>query len=189
MKKIFSLGIASAVLALTAVAASAGVAPVAPETAVAGETVTFDVVTTSEVEDIQFKVEVEGLEFVSAEPHAAGAWDEANAGFALATANALAEGTTVLSLTYTVTADVDSDISFALVATDDSYADAVDSTAVTVTVVEGDEPTADTNEPTDEPTDEPTGETDEPNVPTGVALAVVPAVLAGAAVVVAKKRK
>ena len=120
-----------------------------------------------------------------------------------------ADGTVLLTLTYTVDAAADEEISVALVP-DAGFTD-ISADPVSAVVVGDAEPVSDETVTTDDvPTtdDEPSVTVDESseesteentkddnngdnkgNPGTGVALAVVPAVLAGAAIVVAKKRK
>lgn len=191
MKKIISMGIASAVLALTAIAASADMVAATADKAVAGKDITVTVSTTAEVESFGFVVSGTGLEVT-----AATATEEGTA-----FANALEDGTvkvggfnvggykagTVLAtITFTVTGDVDTDAVVAL-ANGEGYDEALQNLIVKVEAEGTTDPTDPGKEdPTDPGKEDPT----DPSSPeTGVALAVVPAVLAGAAVVVAKKRK
>lgn len=200
MKKILSLGVAAAVVSMTAVAASAAIEPVILEEAVAGQTITVEVRANDiAVSDIGFTVVAsDNLELVDATADAAGIFNAENGKFAWASMSDCEPGALLLTLTYTV--GDGEEVSVALES--DIYADALGE-AATATIVAGgedlgdpdeggddiivDEPTTDeptTDEPaTDEPTDEPA------NPDTGIALAVVPAVLAGAAIVVSKKRK
>lgn len=204
MKKILSLGVAAAVLSVTAVAASAAIAPTIINDAVAGEQITVEVVATGVATNAaQFNVVAsDNLTLVSSDVTTNGFAAFNNNKFAWANTSAPAEGEVLLTLVYDVTAAADEEISVALTPDAGFEAD-VDGTAAVAVVVDGetdvpavtDEPVESTEEPiivTDEPvvSDEPisdeTGDTE--NVPTGIALAVVPAVLAGAAIVVAKKR-
>lgn len=200
MKKIVSLGVASAVLALTAVAASAAtsensVKAVADSgnTYATGSEVSFDIVAVgSGVENAQLYFDVEGLEFVDATA-------DADLGFmALPNADnnflaiagglkgAAPDGAVIATAKFTVTAAEGEAVKFALKA-DPDYTDvAVDTTGVVDTAA-----AAGTSEPTsgdnsDESSDSNGGTT---NPGTGIALAVVPAVIAGAAVVVAAKKR
>lgn len=197
MKKILSLGVAAAVVSMTAVAASAAVEPVILDEAVAGSTITVEVVVNGDaIEDAQFTVEAsDNLEFVSADAIDSGVFNEGK--FACASMNGYEDGTVLLTLTYTV--GEGDEISIELTSDDAAYA-AMLGEAVTAEIVDDadiipDEPIPD--EPVDpivpdEPTtpDDPdAGNTDTDNVPTGIALAVAPAVIAGAAIVVSKKRK
>ena len=216
MKKILSLGAAAAVLSLTAVAASAAITPkFTTDAAVAGETVTVEIVAEGMTQaGTQFNVVAsENLELVEAVKGSVdGAFVEfSNNKFAFAATAPAADGTLLLTLTYTVNAAADEEVSVALVP-DEGFVD-IDAAPAVRVVVDGNtditveptveetyeetteegglttvEDTAET-EPTDEGGED-NGETDNKGNPiTGVGLAVVPAVLAGAAIVVAKKRK
>lgn len=219
MKKILSLGVAAAVLSMTAVAASATLAPVIiDDAAVAGETITVEIVATGVTTDALegSVVASDNLTFVDCTPGAGLAMFNYPK-FAWANSAAPAEGEVLYTLTFTVNAAADEEISVALApaASFEAFIDAAPAVAVVVdgeadvtvepTAEPTEEPTAEveptvepteevdptvepTVEPTEEPTEEPADTTDN-NVSTGVALAVVPAVLAGAAIVVAKKRK
>ncbi len=213
MKKILSLGAAAAVLSLTAVAASAAIAPtMTPASPVAGESVTVEIVANGMTQDATtFTVNAsDNLTLTENAPVNGGLFNPETGKFAWAGTAVPADGTVLLTLTYTVDAAADEEVSVSLVA-DAGFTD-ISADAVAAVVVDGvDTPVTDvTTEPvTTEPvttddnnglqTTEPVSEpaTVEPTVPddgkgnpgTGVALAVVPAVLAGAAIVVAKKRK
>lgn len=201
MKKILSLGVAAAVVSMTAVAASAAIEPVILDEAVAGSTITVEVVVNGDaIEDAQFTVETsDNLELVEATPDASGVYNEGK--FACASMTGYEDGAVLLTLVYTV--GEGDEVSVELKSDDATYA-AMLGEAVTAEIVDGSEdlpPVVEPDDPgdiiepgTDEPgTDEPS--TDEPstgdegNVPTGIALAVAPAVIAGAAIVVSKKRK
>lgn len=199
MKKIISMGIASAVLALTAIAASADMVASTADKAVAGKDITVNISTTAEVESFGFVVSGTGLEVKTAEATGEGT----------AFANVLEDGTVkvggfnvggykanavLATITFTVTGDVDSKAVVSL-ANGEGYDEALTNLTVTVEA----EGSGDTSTSTDsgdstgdqsgDQSGDSTGDNTGDNVPTGVALAVVPAVLAGAAVVVAKKRK
>lgn len=218
MKKILSLGAAAAVLSLTAVAASAAIAPSFVGDAVTGETITVEVIANGMTQDATtFTVKAsENLTLVDSVPTEIGsaAWNKDTGVFAWAKATPAADGTVFLTLTYTVDAAADEEISVSIVAAD-GFTDIDAAPAVAIVKSGAPEVNDPTAEPTTEPTAEPTTnespvivpETQEPapvdpagpgeekpgdnkgNPDTGVALAVVPAVLAGAAIVVAKKRK
>ena len=181
MKKIISMGIASAVLALTAIAASADMAAsVVEEKAVADGTVTVEVKTTVDVEDFGFNILAGGLEVVSVSVNedntAAAAQEDGSYNITGASMKGWKAGETVATITYTVTAEVGDTVAVALSGMK-GYEDVVFTPFEAMTVVEAGQP----GQPV---------QPDQPDNPgTGVALAVVPAVLAGAAVVVAKKRK
>lgn len=221
MKKILSLGAAAAVLSLTAVAASAAITPkFSTDAPVAGDTIKVEIVAEGMTQNAtQFTVVAsDNLTLTDNDP-GVGYYSTATNRFTWAAAKVPADGTVLLTLTYTVDAAADDEISVSLVP-DEGFADISGEPVAVVVVDEAgsdvsvEEPTIEeptTEEPTDETvtTDEGgltdvsseegssenggdngnTGNNGETNPPTGVALAVVPAVLAGAAIVVAKKRK
>lgn len=217
MKKILSLGVAAAVVSLTAVAASAAIAPAFDTDApVAGGTLTVQVVANGMTQEATtFTVNAsEGLTLTANEAVTGGIFSTETNKFAWAGTAVPADGTVLLTLTYTVDAAADSEVSVSL--TPDAGFTDISADAVAAVVVAGastDVPnvTVETTETvetvetveTEQPTVIETAETDETtetvdtkpaddgkgNPGTGVALAVVPAVLAGAAIVVAKKRK
>lgn len=213
MKKILSLGVAAAVVSLTAVAASAAIAPAFDTDApVAGETLTVQVVANGMTQEATtFTVNAsEGLTLTANEAVTGGIFSTETNKFAWAGTAVPADGTVLLTLTYTVDAAADSEVSVSL--TPDAGFTDISADAVAAVVVAGastDVPnvtvetteTVETVESTEQPgvvtTDEekPATEDTKPaddgkgNPGTGVALAVVPAVLAGATIVVAKKRK
>lgn len=215
MKKILSLGAAAAVLSLTAVAASAAIAPTfTPATPVAGDTVTVEIVANGMTQDATtFTVKAsDNLTLVDNAPVAGGLFSTETNKFAWAGTSVPADGTVLLTLTYTVDAAADDEVSVSLVP-DAGFTD-IAADAVAAVVVDGAD-TSDTDITIDSSSEETT--TDEStddngivstedntadatkdadnnndgkgNPETGIALAVVPAVLAGAAIVVAKKRK
>lgn len=214
MKKILSLGVAAAVVSMTAVAASAAIEPVIlDEEVVVGSTITVEIqaneVATS---DIQFTVVAsDNLELVEAEADAAGIFNEETGKFAWASAKDCEDGFVFLTLTYNVLDTEAEDISVAIESGDEAYDDMIAEDAVEAVIVDdvSDEPIPDEpipdepiepdepidpiipDEPVDpiEPEEPDAGNTDTDNVPTGIALAVAPAVIAGAAIVVSKKRK
>lgn len=196
MKKILSLGVAAAVVSMTAVAASAAIEPIILEEAVAGQTITVEVRATDvAVSDIGFTVVAsENLELVDAVADANGIFNAENGKFAWASMSDCEPGALLLTLTYTV--GEGEEVSVGLES--DIYADLLAADAATAAIVDGgedlpdeggdiiiDDPTVEA--PAEDPTDDPAQDTD--NAETGIALAVVPAVLAGAAIVVSKKRK
>lgn len=208
MKKILSLGAAAAVLSLTAVAASAAIAPAfSTDAPVAGENVTVEIVATGMTQEATtFTVQAsDNLTLVDAAKTDSGLaeFNKDTNKFAWAGSSVPADGTVLLTLTYTVDAAADEEISVALVPDagfTDISADAV--TAVVVgdaepvsdeTVTTDDEPSVTVDESSEESTEDTADDNNngdnKGNPGTGVALAVVPAVLAGAAIVVAKKRK
>ncbi len=211
MKKILSLGVASAVLSLTAVAASAAITPVVSDTAVEGEQVVVEVVANGFTDvATQFVVNAsENLTLVDATTTDKGlpAFNADTMHFAWAGTEAPADGTVLLTLVFDVNAAADEEVTVSLTA-DAGFETGVAADVVSTTVVAADDDTSDidsddTEDPddtsddglddgddtSDDTTSDDGDNTDEPNPPAGVALAVVPAVLAGAAVVVAKKRK
>ncbi len=222
MKKILSLGAAAAVLSLTAVAASAAIAPtMTPATPVAGDNVTVEIVANGMTQDATtFTVKAsDNLTLVDNAPVAGGLFSAETNKFAWAGTSVPADGTVLLTLTYTVNAAADEEVSVSLVP-DAGFTD-IAADAVAAVVVDG----ADTSDTDLVPTTDETVTTDDETVTTddnggvvssdesadadktadaadgdnkgdgkgnpetGIALAVVPAVLAGAAIVVAKKRK
>lgn len=213
MKKILSLGVASAVLSLTAVAASAAITPVVSDTAVEGEQVVVEVVANGFTDvATQFVVNAsENLTLVDATTTDKGlpAFNADTMHFAWAGTEAPADGTVLLTLVFDVNAAADEEVTVSLTA-DAGFETGIDAAEVAATVVAAGEDNSDISDDTsddetsddtsddgglddsDDTSDDTSGDgdnTDEPNPPAGVALAVVPAVLAGAAVVVAKKRK
>lgn len=181
MKKIISMGIASAVLALTAIAASADIEATTDATKVAtGDTVKVVVKTSADIEDFDFFVLADGLEYVGEEPNGGVGGIQADGSYRTngAAIGGWKSGDTIVTLTYTVTAAEGETVAVALKGAPGYDTDAyVYTTFETLTVGEAGQP----GQPV---------QPDQPDNPgTGVALAVVPAVLAGAAVVVAKKRK
>lgn len=220
MKKILSLGAAAAVLSLTAVAASAAIEPkLSTDAPVAGETVTVEVVATGMTQEATtFTVKAsDNLTLVDAVKTDSGLaeFNKDTNKFAWAGSSVPADGTVLLTLTYTVDAAADEEISVALVA-DAGFVD-ISADAVSAVVVGGADNVSDetssedsievsseessddsgltsSDETSSEESTEDAGNADNTdnnkgNPNTGVALAVVPAVLAGAAIVVAKKRK
>ncbi|MBQ8195030.1 MAG: hypothetical protein IJZ47_06655 [Oscillospiraceae bacterium] len=208
MKKILSLGVAAAVLSLTAVAASAAIAPTIINEAVEGEQITVEIVANGiTANGTQFNVAAsEGLTLDDTQTvKAAKGFSEWNGTkFVWADSAAPEDGTVLLTLVYTVDAAADEEISITLTPDAGFEAD-IDATPYAAVVVSGApevaDPTVDTVVDTVDTSDvivdtsdvvvdtvdtADTAETE--NVPTGIALAVVPAVLAGAAIVVAKKR-
>lgn len=184
MKKIISMGIASAVLALTAVAASATITATSADKVVNGKTVKVEITTDADIEAFGFNLAAEGLTATAADVQVEGLivpGDAADGSINIngASVDGFKAGTVLATVTYTVTAETGADVAVALT----NVAGMKDEfTNFTAKVVE--EGAADPTKPAD-----PTDPTDPDQPGTGVALAVVPAVLAGAAVVVAKKRK
>lgn len=190
MKKIISMGIASAVLALTAIAASADITATGAAEVEAGKTVEVTVTTTAAMEAYGITLAADGLETTLENVKVAFVDTDVT--------NVLADGSVVLTgakatgykagdvlatITYTVTAAKDADVNIAL-----ANMEGMDDVLVNYTAKVVDAAATDPTQPTD-PTTDPTDPTQPENPDTGVALAIVPAVIAGAAVVVAKKRK
>lgn len=185
MKKIISLGIASAVLALTAISASAEIAPVLVGAPVEGSTYKVTITTDAEITDFQLNVVAEGatitdadIEMVGTGLTAASVKDDGSVNLVgSAGTGKYGAGTELANLTYTVTGAEGDDFSITVTG------EGANGEAVTATIEKGDG----TQNPGNPGTPGTPGDKDNPD--TGIALAVVPAVLAGAAVVVAKKRK
>lgn len=212
MKKILSLGAAAAVLSLTAVAASAqivatdnGTAPVAGGEYVVEIKVDGEFPLVSDLAATQFTVEAsDNLTLASFTKTSTGMaeFNEERMSFTYANSEAPADGTVLLSLVFTVDAAAEEEVSVKIVP-DAGFEAGVDVDAITSVVVDvTDEPISDEPVPTETP--EPTVETepaisvdtpptetpdDNNNPETGVALAVIPALVAGAAAVVAAKKR
>lgn len=212
MKKILSLGAAAAVLSLTAVAASAqivatdnGTAPVAGGEYVVEIKVDGEFPLVSDLAATQFTVEAsDNLTLASFTKTSTGMaeFNEERMSFTYANSEAPADGTVLLSLVFTVDAAAEEEVSVKIVP-DAGFEAGVDVDAITSVVVDvTDEPISDEPVPTETP--EPTVETepaisvdtpptetpdDNDNPGTGVALAVIPALVAGAAAVVAAKKR
>lgn len=203
MKKIISLGIASAICAITAISASA--APAYYDNATGEVTtdgvITVDVKAGEEIKDgIAFKIETEGLEVQDAKnpgSYTLNQYVAANQTFMVSGGESfdLKAGDVICTITAKVTAKAGEQISISLIDNTGVYTSVLPDIAYTDTV-KGAE-TSDTSSDTstsetssDTSTDTSDTEKDPDKSPaTGVALAVVPAVLAAAGVVVAKKRK
>lgn len=193
MKKILSMGIASAVLALTAIAASADIVAASNDNPVKDGTITVEITTTEALTKFGFTVAGTGLEVVDVATGEGGLISTNTAedgSTVVAGVGTFAEGGVLATITFTVTGDTGSEVAVNLANFKDNEATYQN---LKLTVVDGTtNPGTDPVDPGTDPVDpgtEPGG--DDPTTPpeTGVALAVVPAVLAGAAVVVAKKRK
>lgn len=140
MKKILSLGAAAAVLSLTAVAASAAITPAfSTDAPVAGETVTVEIVATGMTQEATtFTVEAsENLTLTDAVKTDAGLaeFNTETKKFAWAGSSVPADGTVLLTLTYTVDAAADEEISVKLVP-DAGFTD-ISADAITAVVVGG----------------------------------------------------
>ncbi len=217
MKKILSLGVAAAIASMTAIAASAAVEPVVIDgDFTEGSTVTIELQAQG-VDKANFKATIEtaGLEFVSAEVEGMGGG--LKEGVLIWVDGAAPEdGDVLATLTYNVTAAAGETASFALTPASgyENYVDVtlnIEKEVIEVTtggddttggdiIDGGDDTTGDDTTGGDATGDDATGddagstdgaddENKAENPDTGIALAVVPAVLAGAAIVVSKKRK
>lgn len=204
MKKIISMGVASAVLALTAVAASAeattGTLKVAfdQESFGAGDEITATVTLTGNADSAQFYVKTEGLTLKKYEGTknvqiAMMNDDTTSDKFGMVSLSLIKEPGAVLTLTYEVTAAEGTEAKIYLAAdpNDSSFDGMVDPTDVATVVAgaasnnsgePGSSDVADSN-------DSSNTNNGEGNANTGIALAIVPAVIAGAAVVVAAKKR
>lgn len=204
MKKIISMGIASAVLALTAIAASADIKADTADKAVSGKTIKVEITTTAEITDCGFIVSATGLEVESVDTTTVGSTivnkvkedGTVKIGGMADAGKTIKAGTVLATITYTVTGATGDAIAVAIDTASQGYDDVPVNYTATVVAEETSDPTS--SDPTSESGSESTSESGSESgsgeggsdVPgTGVALAVVPAVLAGAAVVVAKKRK
>lgn len=196
MKKIISLGLASAVCALTAVAASADAAKFVVDGEVEnGKTVTVTLVATEDCESFVGELSVEGFAAPKADDF------KFSGSFSVykedtkkvASFGAVKAGDTICTVTLTVTAAAGEKASLALNVIDGAAK--VDKTEVEVKGAATSEPSSDSktdssasdSKADDSKADDKKDDTTNPG--TGIALAVVPAVLAAAGVVVAKKRK
>lgn len=199
MKKIISMGIASAVLALTAIAASADIKATSADKVINGKTIKVEITTTAAITDCGFVVSATGLEVESVDTTVDGATvlnstladGSLKIGGFSNTAEPLKAGTVLATITYTVTAETGKDVAVAIDTASQGYDDVTVNYTATVVAEETSEPESSEPESSQPESSDP-GKEDpkDPESPgTGVALAVVPAVLAGAAVVVAKKRK
>ena len=183
MKKIISMGIASAVLALTAIAASADIVATTSDAVVNGKEITVAISTITDVDTYGVTLNVTGLETTKEKITANGdmgggnVLDDGTIKITGLSSTGFKAGDVVATVVFTVTGETGSEVAVAL-GNAEGYDEAFQNLTATV-VAEGETPVT-PGEPTP---------TDPENPGTGVALAVVPAVLAGAAVVVAKKRK
>lgn len=209
MKKIVSLGIASAVLAMTALSASA-VTVATGDKAETGKTITVNFTVDSAVPangGIEFNITATGATLVAGSSTPSSALmgmmnDNADKYTGLAM-NAAAAGTVLLTQTYTVTAKAGEEVTINV---SNVNTEGFTEAGVTPLVVKVDDATSSStstsssesssssssSESTSSSTttsSESKPGTGEGNPGTGVALAVFPAVIAGAAVVVAKKKR
>lgn len=205
MKKIISLGIASAVLAMTAISASAGVVVKTDSAVTPGATITVQFIADADVSSISFKTAATGATLVSAakgvnaDSPLVVIGDKNDSYVSLAGAKA---NDVLMTQTYTVTAAEGADV--AVNVTDLEGTTGVQNLTVKVTTTStpdtssSDSSSSDTSSETpstsDSSSETPSTSDSKPssgdnNPGTGVALAVFPAVIAGAAVVVAKKKR
>lgn len=199
MKKILSLGIASAVLAMTALSASAALVVRTDSDVTEGATITVDFVVDADTSTISFKTKATGMELVDATSPKAGPLcivSDDKKGIGAVTE--FKAGEVVFTQTYKVTETEGKSVGVEV--TDLQGVTGVAPTlTVTVKKAGGTSTPSDsgTSTPSDSgtstPSDSGSSSTTNPgndnNPGTGVALAVFPAVLAGAAVVVAKKKR
>ena len=223
MKKIISMGIASAVLALTAIAASADIKADTADKAITGKTIKVEITTTEDTTSYGFIVSATGLEVetvdgvvdgVAGMPIVREDGSIKFGGYSISPSPEdptelapIKKGTVLATITYTVTAATGEDVVVAIDTASQGYEE-VAPVNYTAKVVEEEKPAEskpeeskpeeskpEESKPEESKPEESKPEESKPeeggsDVPaTGVALAVVPAVLAGAAVVVAKKRK
>lgn len=202
MKKTISMGIACTVMTLTSVAAFAestqGAYLVAEKSSgeyVNGGTVTFSVKVTREgIKNGAFIVQATGLELVDSKVE--GGEFAASTNTASFTGTSVAKDGVVATFTYKVTANTGENVRFAISEHTD-YPGAVDPIPVTGLVVEGTPTSGTSSAPTTSSTNSGNssnvnsassgGTTGNPT--TGIASAIVPAILAGAAVVVAARKR
>lgn len=183
MKKIISLGLASAVCALTAIAASADVAKYTTEgESVNGATVKVTVTAAADQEIPSFVVSTEGFEIVEVKGTGMSSYNKDTKKFAML--GNVKAGDTIATITLKITAEAGKTATMTLKDAEDRVQYEGYSLEVKGATSETpSESTPSESKPADDKTDDTT------NPGTGVALAVVPAVLAAAGVVVAKKRK
>ena len=205
MKKILSLGIASAVLAMTALSASANIVTRTTDDVTPGATITVEFVADENLSAFSFNTKASGLTLVDAKTNVTGmavvVSDTKDR--IVAVGVGVTAGQTVLTQTYTVDAKAGEAVSVALESVEGINGSPAPLTVVVKeasgtnsgdnsTTESGDNSTTESgdNSGTTSQTSSTTSTTDPgKNPPTGVALAVFPAVIAGAAVVVAKKKR
>ncbi|MGN0679282.1 MAG: hypothetical protein ACI4JS_06435 [Oscillospiraceae bacterium] len=194
MKKILSLGIASAVCAITAISVSAAPASYAVNGEVAKDKViTIDVLAGQDVTGLAFTVDVEGLEVQDVKSPNTSAmlnkYDAATKKFMLSAGSDVVAkaGEAICTITAKVTAEAGKTISVTLTDSTGKYTAVLPDKALTETVKGAEESKPEESKPEESKPEG--GDSGNDNPGTGVALAVVPAVLAAAGVIVAKKRK
>lgn len=200
MKKIISMGIASAVLAFSAVAAYADAAVEAPiaimpveDSPVAGSTFTVEITAAAAGEATQFNVVWTGLEYAEAsydDDAAAWAVNNAKGNNKLVYSKSFEPGDTIITLKFKVTAKAGEEVSVSL-SEENAKFNLTTPVEQKWVAIEGGDTSDLTPSGSDSGSDSGSESTGDgtTNPPTGIALAIVPAVLAGAGVVVAKKRK
>lgn len=184
MKKIISLGLASAVCALTAIAASADVAKYTTEgESVNGATVKVTVTAAADQEIPSFVVSTDGFEVVEVKGTGMSSYNAETKKFAML--GNVKAGDTIATITLKITAEAGKTATMTLKDAEDRVK--YEGYSLEVKGATPSESTPSESTPSEsKPADK---EDDTTNPGTGVALAVVPAVLAAAGVVVAKKRK
>lgn len=197
MKKIISLGLASAVCALTAMSASAATVTYLTTGDVAtGNTITVDVVAGTSLEIPAVTFAADGFEIVDVKSSAGMfSYDAASGKFVVLTT--VSAGSTVATVTLKVTAEAGKTATMTI--TDNENRVSYEAYSVELKAAEESKPEEskpEESKPEESKPEESSKEeskTDDnkadSNPETGLALAVVPAVLAAAGVVVAKKRK
>ncbi len=211
MKKILTLGVASAVCALTAISAFAAPASYTQKGEIKKDgTITIDVVAGEDITGLAFQINTEGLEIESVESTSTALmkkWDKATKTFLLSDGTdkvVTKAGDVLCTITAKVTADASQTVSVTLTDSTGKATAVLPEKAWTETVKGATESKPEESKPEESKPEESKPEESKPaeskpteskpgegsgNPPTGVALAVVPVVLAAAGVVVAKKRK
>lgn len=205
MKKILSLGIASAVLAMTALSASAGVVVRTDDKVTAGATITVSFVADADGDAVSIRTAATGATLVDAKGGSVSglvAVSDDKTSVAIV-GSSFKSGDVLFTQTYTVTAKEGEMVSVNVTdlqgttgvatnlsatvesATTSSSSDSSSSDSSSTDSSSTDSSSTDSSS-SDSGSSKPDG--DKP-AETGVALAIFPAIVAGAAVVVAKKRK
>lgn len=210
MKKIISLGIASAVLAMTALSASAAIKVYTDDKVAEGATITVVFETDADIPaqgGVSFVVKATGATVTDYAVNNTmfADFNKDNGKFVAVSMAGEKAGAKLLTATFTVTAKEGEGISISIDELD-GMADTNVTPIVTTVAAPSDNSGSDTTPSGSDTTpsgsdttpsgsdttpsgsdSKPSGDNDNPN--SGIALAVFPAVVAGAAVVVAKKRK
>lgn len=193
MKKIISLGLASAVCALTAVAASADAIKFNDvKEATEGTTIVVPVKAAEAISMPMFKIAVDGFEIVSTDvvEDDMTVFNKENNTYV--SANSVAADTTLFNITLKVTALTGKTATMTLTEVGTGESKVLGSYTVDVKAAATSTPSESTpseSKPAESTPSESKPADENKNPETGIALAVVPAVLAAAGVVVAKKRK